>query len=253
MRHDDYGHHHWKAEDMAAFLRDKTGINIEKIDRPSFMRSGWFPVVFLAAVLTLGAVAYNLYYAEFMKNLVLWTMGVLFVYWFSVSGGMHNIIRGVPLYYPDQEGKIKVSLYLCDVTTLHIQDALCTGTISDVSKWLQTVWSELEGKFGLHSYERSLHCRCFCHRIKGSLELKALSWASCICSLDCPWLRSHLRFRSLQNPATGERRPMCASCLLGLSSSRLLTITPGKLVSCHSFILSSPVLACFVLSSNVDC
>lgn len=110
MRHDDYGHHHWKAEDMAAFLRDKTGINIEKVDRPSFMRSGWFPVVFLAAVLTLGAVAYNLYYAEFMKNLVLWTMGVLFVYWFSVSGGMHNIIRGVPLYYPDQEGKIKVFL-----------------------------------------------------------------------------------------------------------------------------------------------
>lgn len=95
---------------MATFLRDKTGINIEKIDRPSFMRSGWFPVVFLAAVLTLGAVAYNLYYAEFMKNLVLWTMGVLFVYWFSVSGGMHNIIRGVPLYYPDQEGKIKVRL-----------------------------------------------------------------------------------------------------------------------------------------------
>jgi oligosaccharyltransferase complex subunit gamma len=109
MRHDDYGHHHWKAEDMAAFLRDKTGINIEKVDRPSFSRSGLFPVVFLAAVLALGAIAYNLYYAEFMKNLVLWTMGVLFVYWFSVSGGMHNIIRGVPLYYPDQEGKIKVS------------------------------------------------------------------------------------------------------------------------------------------------
>lgn len=109
MRHDDYGHHHWKAEDMAAFLRDKTGINIEKVDRPSFSRSPLFPVVFLAAVLVLGIVAYNLYYAEFMKNLVLWVMGVLFVYWFSVSGGMHNIIRGVPLYYPDQEGKIKVS------------------------------------------------------------------------------------------------------------------------------------------------
>lgn len=93
---------------MAAFLRDKTGINIEKVERPSFMRSGLFPVVFLAAVLALGAIAYNLYYAEFMKNLVLWTLGVLFVYWFSVSGGMHNIIRGVPLYYPDQEGKIKV-------------------------------------------------------------------------------------------------------------------------------------------------
>lgn len=109
MRHDQYGEHHWKAEDFATFLLDKTGIKIEKIERPSFSRSRWFPIVFVAAVLTGGSIAYQLYYAEFMKNLVLWVLGVLFVYWFSVSGGMHNIIRGVPLYYPDQDGKVKVS------------------------------------------------------------------------------------------------------------------------------------------------
>ena len=59
-----------------------------------------------------GMLAYTLYYAPFMKNLGLWTAGVLFVYWFSVSGGMHNIIRGVPLYYPDQNGKIKACVFL---------------------------------------------------------------------------------------------------------------------------------------------
>ena len=52
MGHEDYGHTKWKAEDMAAFLRDKTGVNIEKIDRPSFSRSGWFPVLVLAIMLT---------------------------------------------------------------------------------------------------------------------------------------------------------------------------------------------------------
>ncbi len=31
MRHDNYGHHHWKADDMAAFLLDTTGIKIEKV------------------------------------------------------------------------------------------------------------------------------------------------------------------------------------------------------------------------------
>ena len=31
MRHDTYGHHHWKADDMAAFLLDTTGIKIEKV------------------------------------------------------------------------------------------------------------------------------------------------------------------------------------------------------------------------------
>ena len=43
-----------------------------------------------------------------MKNLALWVFGVLVIYWFSVSGGMHNIIRGVPMYYPDQNGQVKV-------------------------------------------------------------------------------------------------------------------------------------------------
>ena len=72
------------------------------------MRSRLFPPVFVAAVLAMGFLAYNLYNAPFMKNLGLWVLGVLVIYWFSVSGGMHNIIRGVPMYYPDQSGQVKV-------------------------------------------------------------------------------------------------------------------------------------------------
>ena len=83
------------------------------------MRSRLFPPVFVAAVLTMGFLAYNLYYAPFMKNLALWVFGVLVIYWFSVSGGMHNIIRGVPMYYPDQNGQVKVgpssAAHSCDV------------------------------------------------------------------------------------------------------------------------------------------
>ncbi|CAK0762797.1 hypothetical protein CVIRNUC_002993 [Coccomyxa viridis] len=108
MRHDNYGHHIWKADDMAAFLLETTGIKIDKVEQPSFMRSRLFPPVFVAAVLAMGFLAYNLYNAPFMKNLGLWVFGVLVIYWFSVSGGMHNIIRGVPMYYPDQSGQVKV-------------------------------------------------------------------------------------------------------------------------------------------------
>ncbi len=79
-----------------------------QVEQPSFMRSRLFPPVFVAAVLAMGFLAYNLYYAPFMKNLALWVFGVLVIYWFSVSGGMHNIIRGVPMYYPDQNGQVKV-------------------------------------------------------------------------------------------------------------------------------------------------
>lgn len=89
-----------------------------QIEQPSFMRSRLFPPVFVAAVLAMGFLAYNLYYAPFMKNLALWVLGVLVIYWFSVSGGMHNIIRGVPMYYPDTNGQIKVSSLLCHLCCL---------------------------------------------------------------------------------------------------------------------------------------
>jgi hypothetical protein len=52
MRHEEYGHTHWKAEDMAAYLRDKTGVHVDKVERPSFSRSGWFPLLVLAILLT---------------------------------------------------------------------------------------------------------------------------------------------------------------------------------------------------------
>ena len=40
MRHDNYGHHIWKADDMAAFLLETTGIKIDKVSRLCLFRSG---------------------------------------------------------------------------------------------------------------------------------------------------------------------------------------------------------------------
>ena len=38
MRHDNYGHHIWTADDMAAFLLDTTGIKIDKVILPYLLR-----------------------------------------------------------------------------------------------------------------------------------------------------------------------------------------------------------------------
>ncbi len=48
------------------------------------------------------AVGLKLYYAPFMKNHAIWASAILAVYLFSVSGGMHNIIRGVPMQHIDR-------------------------------------------------------------------------------------------------------------------------------------------------------
>ncbi len=36
--------------------------------------------------------------------------GLLQVFWFSVSGGMYNIIRGMPLFMRDRNGKLQFFL-----------------------------------------------------------------------------------------------------------------------------------------------
>lgn len=48
MRHDDYGHQLWKAEEMATFVAERTGLRIDNIERPSFFRSAFFPPTALA-------------------------------------------------------------------------------------------------------------------------------------------------------------------------------------------------------------
>lgn len=110
MKHADYSNYPWTAEDMASFIRERTGVAIGDIDKPSVFKSRLFPVVAVAIIGLGGWVAYNLYYAEFMKNRVLWTIGTIVVFWFAVSGGMHNIIRGVPMYYADPNGKVQMFL-----------------------------------------------------------------------------------------------------------------------------------------------
>ncbi len=88
-------------------VQEKTGISVGTIDRPSLANSRLFPVFALAFVATGTYVAYRIYYLPILKNLGLWLAGCLVVFWFSASGGMHNIIRGVPLVMPDgKTGKV---------------------------------------------------------------------------------------------------------------------------------------------------
>ena len=52
-----------------------------QIDRPSLFTSPLFPFIALGGLVSFGAIGFKLYYAEFMKNLVIWTLGSLVVYW----------------------------------------------------------------------------------------------------------------------------------------------------------------------------
>jgi oligosaccharyltransferase complex subunit gamma len=87
----------WTAEAIAEFVTERSGLPVGKIERSPLISARLMPVVSLAVLGGVGSVGYKLYYAPFMRHQALYAAGALVIYWFSVSGGMFNIIRGVPL------------------------------------------------------------------------------------------------------------------------------------------------------------
>ena len=90
-------HMDWMVMDLGAFVQERTGLSPGDLSAAGAAgRSRWLPVVTLLLACGLGFVGWKLYQAPFMRWMPLYATGIMFLYWFSVSGGMYNIIRGVP-------------------------------------------------------------------------------------------------------------------------------------------------------------
>lgn len=118
------------VDQLVSFVRDRAGIDIGKVEKPTVFQAWWFPFLAITFLSSLVYTAYKICYADFMKNMVVYALATLAVYWFSVSGAMHNIIRGMPMvtidpntkapryFMPGQgqlgtEGFVMGSLYTC--------------------------------------------------------------------------------------------------------------------------------------------
>lgn len=97
----------WPAESIADFVKGRTSASHAPIDRPSFVKSPIFPLVALAFLGVGGLVAWKLYNSPIVRMTWLWCLGALVIYGFSTSGGMYNIIRGMPMYTYQPGGKVK--------------------------------------------------------------------------------------------------------------------------------------------------
>lgn len=97
----------WPAESITEFIKGRTSLPHGAIDRPSFVKSPLFPLFALAFLAGGGLVAWKLYNSWIVRLTWLWGLGSLAVYGFSTSGGMYNIIRGMPMYVMDRGGKIR--------------------------------------------------------------------------------------------------------------------------------------------------
>ena len=129
MRHARYGHRHWSAADFAKFASDRVEawrsenddfvgsadgttepppaiVILEAPPRPSVVNV----CLGLAVLSGLAAVAWKLYNSRLAKSYPLWALACLSVWWFSTSGGMYNIIRGMPMVLPQRDGTVKLFL-----------------------------------------------------------------------------------------------------------------------------------------------
>lgn len=86
----------WPAEDLIACVSRQTGFSAAAVDRPTVVQNPLFPLALLSFIVVGGAVAWKLYNSPLVRITGLWTLGALGVYWFATSGGMYNIIRGIP-------------------------------------------------------------------------------------------------------------------------------------------------------------
>lgn len=97
----------WPAESIVDFFRGRTGTQADVIDRPSFIKSPFFPPFAMVMLAVLGWIGWKIYCSPLVRITALWGIFALTIYWFSASGGMYNIIRGMPMYTYTREGKLR--------------------------------------------------------------------------------------------------------------------------------------------------
>lgn len=93
------------AEGIASFVEARTKLKVGEIVRPPPLNKLQVSLIF-AAVLLLGPyIGYKVLSLPAVQEPKLWAIAAIGVYYFSVSGGMYNIIRGIPWATADERGK----------------------------------------------------------------------------------------------------------------------------------------------------
>ncbi|KAJ6364006.1 hypothetical protein OIU76_029026 [Salix suchowensis] len=100
------------AESMAEFVESRTKLNVGPIHRPPIVSKN--QIAFLVVTVLI-------WVRFFIKNVAtkdtilhdwrVWLLGAVFVYFFSVSGGMFNIIRKMPLFLVDRNDPSKLVFF----------------------------------------------------------------------------------------------------------------------------------------------
>lgn len=100
------------AESMSEFIESRTNLSIGPITRPPFLSKTQIGLLVAAFLVSLPFIIKKLLAGEtFLHDRKFWLAGAVFVYFFSVSGAMHNIIRKMPMFISDRNDPSKLVFF----------------------------------------------------------------------------------------------------------------------------------------------
>ncbi|CAK7351013.1 unnamed protein product [Dovyalis caffra] len=108
----DQGDFSRMAESMAEFVESRTKLTVGPIHRPPMLSNNqiaFLVVVFLAWIPFF--IKKVLTKDTFLHDWKVWLLGAVFVYFFSVSGAMFNIIRKMPMFLADRNDPSKLVFF----------------------------------------------------------------------------------------------------------------------------------------------
>ncbi|KAL0697614.1 hypothetical protein Bca4012_053736 [Brassica carinata] len=100
------------AESVAEFVESRTHLTVGPIHRPPLLSKTQISVIATLIAISAPFLIKKVLKGEtVLHNSRVWLYGAVFVYFFSVSGTMHNIIKSVPLFLTDREDSNKLVFF----------------------------------------------------------------------------------------------------------------------------------------------
>ncbi|XP_021295187.1 probable dolichyl-diphosphooligosaccharide--protein glycosyltransferase subunit 3B [Herrania umbratica] len=100
------------AESMAEFIESRTKLTVGPIHRPPILSKRQLALIAALLLIWSPFVAKKIFAGEtLLHDPKIWLSGAVFVYFFSVSGAMHNIIRKMPMFLVDRNDPNKLVFF----------------------------------------------------------------------------------------------------------------------------------------------
>ncbi|KAL2652118.1 hypothetical protein R1flu_020246 [Riccia fluitans] len=103
---------HRTAEGMVSFVESKTNVKLGIVERPPAVSTKQLVVLAGGLLVTAPFVIKRIMAKDtVLHDSKFWCLGAVLIYFFSVSGGMHNIIRRMPFFMADRNNPGKLVFF----------------------------------------------------------------------------------------------------------------------------------------------